>query len=42
MEGGGNDAGAAPVLRNVLTEAGFRDVRRVADTSFNMVLQAQP
>ncbi|KUG61499.1 hypothetical protein AVL61_00800 [Kocuria rosea subsp. polaris] len=29
-------------LRDVLTEGGFRDVRRVADTPFNMVLQARP
>ncbi|WP_052132682.1 SAM-dependent methyltransferase [Kocuria rosea] len=37
----GGQAGA-PALQDVLTAAGFRDVNRVADTPFNMVLQARP
>lgn len=31
-----------PRLRAVLTEAGFGQVRRVAENPFNMVLQARP
>ncbi len=37
----GSQAGESP-LRAVLTEAGYRHVRRVAQNQFNMVLQAQP
>ncbi|GEL19502.1 class I SAM-dependent methyltransferase [Pseudonocardia asaccharolytica] len=37
----GAQAGEAR-LRQVLTEAGFRTVQRVAETPFNMVLQARP
>jgi hypothetical protein len=37
----GAQAGEAK-LREVITTAGFRNVRRAAETPFNMILEAQP
>jgi hypothetical protein len=33
---------ARPKLREVITDGGFRHVRRAAETPFNMILEARP